>query len=92
MPDDMAMKRAHVAGIPGLTAAHAVVGGSDVAGMTLLISGGGIGWAQCHSTGQWAGATVIATDHPMPLLDHLAGADHVLDYRAADLADKILAC
>ena len=35
MPDDMAMETGACMGIPGLTAAHAVLGGGDVAGMTL---------------------------------------------------------
>ena len=36
MPDDMAMETGACLGIPGLTAAHAVLGGGDVAGMMVL--------------------------------------------------------
>jgi NADPH2:quinone reductase len=93
MPDDMAMETGACLGIPGLTAAHAVLGGGDVAGMTLLISGGaGSVGHNAIQLAKWAGATVIATGSP-DAFDRItaAGADHVLDYRAADLADQILA-
>jgi NADPH2:quinone reductase len=79
-------------GIPGLTAAHAVLGGGDVAGRTLLISGGG--GAVGHNAVQlanWAGARVIATCSPRDT-DRVraAGAEQVLDYRDPDLVGKIL--
>jgi NADPH2:quinone reductase len=61
--------------------------------MTLLISGGaGSVGHNAIQLAKWAGATVIATGSP-DAFDRItaAGADHVLDYRAADLADQILA-
>ena len=65
MPDDMAMETGACLGIPGLTAAHAVLGGGDVAGMTLLISGGaGSVGHNAIQLAKWAGATVIATGSP----------------------------
>jgi NADPH2:quinone reductase len=94
MPDDMSMETGACLGIPGLTAAHAVSGGGDIAGQTLLISGGaGSVGHNAIQLAKWAGATVIATGSPDGF-DRMtaAGADHVLEYRAADLADQILAC
>jgi NADPH2:quinone reductase len=94
MPDDMSMETGACLGIPGLTAAHAVLGGGDIAGQTLLISGGaGSVGHNAIQLAKWAGATVIATGSPDGF-DRMtaAGADHVLEYRAADLADQILAC
>jgi len=60
MPDDMSMETGACLGIPGLTAAHAVLGGGDVAGMTLLISGGaGSVGHNAIQLAKWAGATVM---------------------------------
>ena len=78
-------------GIPGLTAAHTVYGGGDIAGKTLLISGGA--GAVGHTAVQLAkagDAKVISTCSPSAM-DRVkdAGADHVFDYADPDLAAKI---
>jgi NADPH2:quinone reductase len=79
-------------GIPGLTAAHTVFGGGDVAGQRLLISGGA--GAVGHNAVQLAsaaGAEVIATCSA-PAMERVraAGAARVFDYADPDLAGKIL--
>ena len=79
-------------GIPGLTAAHTVFGGGDVAGQTLLISGGaGSVGHNAVQLAKWGGAKVIATcsDGAADRV-RAAGADHVLNYRDPDLAAQIL--
>ena len=91
-PDWVSAAAGATLGIPGLTAAHAVLGGGDVSGRTLLISGGG--GAVGHNAVQlakWAGARVIATCSPRDF-DRVraAGAEQVLDYRDPDLAGKLL--
>ncbi|MFD1507917.1 NADPH:quinone reductase [Lacimonas salitolerans] len=91
-PDWIGAEAGATLGIPGLTAAHAVLGGGDVAGQTLLISGGG--GAVGHNAVQlaaWAGARVIATCSPRDT-DRVraAGAAEVLDYRDPDLSGKLL--
>lgn len=79
-------------GIPGLTAAHTVFGGGDVAGQKLLVSGGagsvGHNAVQLASA---AGAEVIATCSG-PAMDRVraAGAAQVFDYADPDLAERIL--
>ncbi len=91
-PDWISAAAGATLGIPGLTAAHAVLGGGDVAGQTLLISGGG--GAVGHNAVQlakWAGARVIATCSPRDEARvRAAGAEQVLDYRDPDLAGKLL--
>lgn len=91
LPDGISFDLGATLGIPGLTAAHTVFDGGDIAGQTLLISGGA--GAVGHNAVQLAksgGATVIATCSPgaaQRVRD--AGADHVLDYADPDLAAQI---
>jgi NADPH2:quinone reductase len=93
LPDGVSLQTGATLGIPGLTAAEAVFGAGDVAGQTLLISGGGgtVGYLAVQLA-VWGGATVITTCSPRDM-DRVrtAGAHHVLDYRAEALADDILA-
>ena len=62
LPEGVSLEAGATLGIPGLTAAQTVFGGGDVAGQTLLVSGGA--GAVGHNAVQLAksgGATVIAT-------------------------------
>lgn len=91
-PEGMSAEVGATLGIPGLTAAHVVFGGGDVAGKVLLISGGaGAVGHNAVQLAKWGGATVIATCSANAA-DRVraAGADHVLDYRAEDLAAQIM--
>ncbi|QFT58888.1 Phthiocerol synthesis polyketide synthase type I PpsC [Sulfitobacter sp. THAF37] len=79
-------------GIPGLTACHAVFGGGDVAGETVLVQGGaGTVGRLAVQLAKWGGARVIATcsaaDRDRVVA---AGADAVFDYGAGDLAAQVL--
>ena len=91
LPEGVSLEAGATLGIPGLTAAQTVFGGGDVAGQTLLVSGGA--GAVGHNAVQLAksgGATVIATCSSGGV-DRVkaAGADHVLDYADPELAAKI---
>ena len=92
MPDGVTFESGAVLGIPGLTAAQTVFGGGEVAGQTVLVSGGGgtVGYPSVQLAA-WGGARVIATASPRDF-DRVkqAGADMVLDYRDPDLAAKLL--
>lgn len=94
LPDAVSLETGATLGIPGLTAAQAVFGGGNVAGKTLLISGGGgsVGHLAIQLA-VWGGAHVIATASPgQSTADSLAaGAATVLDYRSPGLAADILA-
>lgn len=91
LPESVSLEAGATLGIPGLTAAHTVFGGGDVAGQTLLISGGA--GAVGHNAVQLAksgGATVIATcSSSAEARVQDAGADHVFNYADPDLAAKI---
>ncbi|QGX98886.1 NADPH:quinone reductase [Roseovarius faecimaris] len=91
-PEGMSAEVGATLGIPGLTAAHVVFGGGDVAGKVLLISGGaGAVGHNAVQLAKWGGATVIATCSPGATARvRAAGADHVLDYSAPDLAAQIM--
>jgi NADPH2:quinone reductase len=93
LPDDVSLETGAILGIPGLTAAHAVFGGGDIAGTTILIQGGaGTVGLLAVQLAKWAGARVITTCSPRDN-DRVtaAGADVILDYAAPDLAVQIIA-
>ncbi|MEL6808974.1 MAG: NADPH:quinone reductase [Pseudomonadota bacterium] len=93
MPDTVSLETGAILGIPGLTASHAVFGGGDVAGKTVLVQGGaGTVGLLAVQLAKWGGARVIATARGDGLMAaKAAGADVVLDYTQADLAQAILA-
>lgn len=93
LPDGVPLETGAVLGIPGLTACHTVFSAGEVRGKTVLVHGGGgtVG-ALAVQFAKWGGATVIATCSPADAERVRAlGASAALDYRAADLADRILA-
>ena len=91
LPEGVSDDTGATLGIPGLTAAHCVLGGDPVAGRRVLVSGGA--GAVGHTAVQlaaWAGAEVIATCSARDAERvRTAGAAHVFDYRDPDLAAKI---
>ncbi len=91
LPEGISHEAGATLGIPGLTAAHTVFGGGDVAGQTLLISGGaGAVGHMAVQLAKWGGARVIATaSAKAEAYVARSGADHVLDYRDPDLAARI---
>lgn len=93
LPEGISAAEGATLGIPGLTAAHCVFGGGNVAGKTLLVSGGaGAVGHDAVQLARWGGARVIATASPADF-DRVraAGAEEVLDYRDPDLAARLLA-
>ncbi|MEM6587002.1 MAG: NADPH:quinone reductase [Pseudomonadota bacterium] len=92
LPDNVDEDVGATLGIPGLTAAQTVFGGGDVAGQTLLVSGGA--GAVGHNAVQlaaWGGAHVVATCSARAMEDvRAAGAEHVFDYTDPDLSAKIM--
>lgn len=92
LPEGVSLDTGAVLGIPGLTAAEAVFGGGDVAGQTVLIQGGaGTVGLLAVQLAVWGGARVIATARGAGAeAAQAAGAAHVIDYGAQDLAAAIL--
>jgi NADPH:quinone reductase len=92
LPESVSLETGASLGIPGLTAAHTVFGGGDIAGRTLLIHGGnGSVGHLAVQLAKWAGATVVATASPSGFdRCRAAGADAVVDYRSDRLAQDIM--
>ncbi len=93
LPDGVSMEDGAVLGIPGLTAAQTVFGGGEVAGQTVLVSGGGgsVGYLAVQLAA-WGGARVIATCGARDMERvKAAGADVVLDDASEDLGAEIMA-
>ena len=94
MPDHLGFAAGAVLGIPAMTACHTVLGGGDIAGKTVLVSGGAgsVGYLAIQIAVD-AGAKVLATAGAGAGMDaaRAAGAQHVFDYRADDLSEQILA-
>ncbi len=93
LPANTSFAQGAVLGIPALTACHTVLGGGDITGKTVLVSGGAgsVGHLAVQIAKQ-AGATVLATASGLGLrAAKEAGADQVFDYRSEDLANQILA-
>jgi NADPH2:quinone reductase len=94
LPDNASFEVGACLGIPVMTAHRAVFADGDVAGQTILITGGAgrVG----HYAIQWAtqaGAIVVATasndaDRETCIA---AGAEHVVNHRADDLIGQIMA-
>ena len=92
LPEAVSLETGAVLGIPGLTACHAVFGGGDVAGKTVLVQGGaGTVGLLAVQLAKWGGAHVIATARGDGLTAARdAGADAVIDYTSDELAAQIL--
>lgn len=93
LPEAVSYEEGAVLGIPGLTATHAVLGGGSIDGQTVLVSGGaGTVGRLAVQVAKASGARVLATargDEGIQAVQS-AGADHVFDYSAEDLASQIL--
>ena len=93
LPDNTSFEVGACLGIPAMTAHRCVFADGDVAGQTILVTGGAgrVG----HYAVQWAshaGATVIATasnDEDKAVCE-AAGAAHVVNHRDDNVADAIL--
>ena len=92
MPAKLSFEEAACLGIPAITAHRALALAGELRGTTVLVAGGaGAVGFYLVQLAKAKGATVIATagSDTTRALAREAGADHVLDYRAHDLADRV---
>jgi NADPH2:quinone reductase len=92
LPDNTSFSEGACLGIPCMTAHRAVTVGGDLAGKTVLVTGGA--GAVGHYAVQWAkhfGARVVATvsSGDKATRASAAGADLVLNYRSDDVVGRI---
>ncbi len=94
LPDAVSFVVGASLGIPGLTAAHAVLKDGPVDGASLLVQGGGGTVARLAvQIAKASGATVITTSSRADQRQRLIelGASAALDYRDPELAQQIIA-
>lgn len=92
LPDTVAFETGAVMGIPGLTACYTVFGHGDVTGQSVLVQGAGgtVGYLAAQLA-LWGGARVIATARGAGAERVRALGVPVVDFTAADAAERILA-
>jgi len=93
LPDNVDFAAGACLGIPALTALQAVEHQGDVAGKTLLVTGGAasVGHYICQIAAQ-RGARVIATASPRRAAHAMAaGASEIIDYTSEDVAERVMA-
>ena len=93
LPDREGFAGGACLGVPAVTAHRALFADGDIAGLTVLISGGsGRVGRYAVQMAKAAGATVISTAGSADKCDHVRalGADHVFSYRDEDLAGQVL--
>jgi NADPH2:quinone reductase len=94
LPAEISFAQGATLGVPALTAAYCLFADGPIEGQQVLVHGGAGGVGRCAvQLARWAGATVVATasTEAKQQVAREAGAHHVLDYRAADAAEQILA-
>ena len=93
LPDSMSFKEGACVGVPVLTAHRAVFAAGPVNGKTVLVTGGaGSVGRYCVEWAKWGGArSVLATvsSEAKARLAADAGADHVINYRQEDVAERV---
>jgi NADPH:quinone reductase len=94
LPDSIGFAEGACLGIPAMTAHRCVFADGPVAGRTVLVTGGaGAVGNYAVQLAKWGGAAVIATasSEAKAALAREAGADHVVNYRAEDVAGRVKA-
>jgi NADPH2:quinone reductase len=94
LPAELTFEQGACLGIPVMTAHRCLFADGPIGGRTVLVTGGaGVVGHYAVQLAKWAGAEVVATVSSAAKAEHAraAGADHVIDYRAEDVAARIRA-
>ena len=94
LPENTTFAEGACLGVPALTAHYAVFADGLVTGQTVLVTGGaGAVGSYAVQLAKWGGATVIATvsSPEKAAVARELGADHVVNYRAEDVAERVRA-
>lgn len=92
LPDSVSFVEGACLAIPAMTAHRCIFSDGSVAGQTILVTGGaGAVGHYAIQLAKWGGATVITTvsSDEKATLAKEAGADHILNYRTEDVAERI---
>ena len=94
LPEGLSFEQGACLGIPVMTAHRCLFADGSIAGKTVLVTGGaGVVGHYAVQLAKWAGAEVVATVSSPAKAEHarVAGADHVIDYRAEDVVKRVRA-
>ncbi len=92
LPDQVSFAEGACLAIPAMTAHRCIFSDGPVAGRTILVTGGaGAVGHYAVQLAKWGGATVISTvsSDEKAARAREAGADHVLNYRTEDVAERV---
>ena len=92
LPEHVGFAAGACLGIPAMTAAHAVFADGDIAGQTVLVTGGAGSVGEIAiQLARWAGARVIATvsNEAKAAVARDSGAHHVINYRTENVVDCV---
>jgi NADPH2:quinone reductase len=92
LPDPVSFAEGATLGIPAMTAHRSLFMNGPVQGAVVLVTGGaGAVGHYAVQLAKWAGASVIATVSSQAKAERAraGGADHVVDYRAEDVAARV---
>lgn len=93
LPDSVSFAEGACLGIPAMTAHRCLLADGPVDGLWVLVTGGaGAVGNYGIQLAKWAGAGVISTVSSEAKAEAAkqAGADHVLNYRSEDIAERVL--
>lgn len=94
LPETATLETGAMLGVPAMTAHRCLFADGPVAGLDVLVMGGGgaVG-AHAVSLAKWAGARVVATtgSSRTETVARQAGADHVENYHSPDLRQRLQA-
>ncbi len=91
LPDGTSFSEAACFGIPAMTACAAVLGDGPVKGQTVLVTGGaGTVGRYAIQMARLAGAEVITTVSGPGKAAHAGPANHVINYREEDVAERVM--
>ena len=92
LPEGTTFAEGACLGIPAMTAHRCLFADGPIEGKTVLVTGGaGRVGVYAVQLARWAGARVIATVSSDAKAERASSAEHIINYREEDVAEKVLA-
>ncbi len=92
LPEGTTFAEGACLGIPAMTAHRCLFADGPIEGKTVLVTGGaGRVGVYAVQLARWAGARVIATVSSDAKAERASAAEHIINYREEDVAEKVLA-
>ena len=92
LPEGTSFAEGACLGIPAMTAHRCLFADGSIQGKTVLVTGGaGRVGVYAVQLARWAGARVIATVSSDAKAERASSAEHIINYREEDVAERVLA-